>query len=267
MSSKRFLTPFLLPAAEGIERASHGGRQRRSRRLNRRNGVLEEVEGVPWRACGLAAVEAFLQGDADSAAGAGSARRFSRQVAPVEDRPRRGGRPWRGRVPRLARQPWPRLGKPAVALCAVELCELPAEAAEGIHLAGARGVVGIMGRHSILRGHRESFLRKKRLPMSCPGERWGRTSLDAATLPCRGGSCKRIWTATAARVAFARIVLVLVPPPRPRFLVALQPSEVPPPPSLPRWSDDWLLPARRRPLLPPPATGGRREERMCGSPC
>jgi hypothetical protein len=48
------------------------------------------------------------------------------------------------------------------------------------------------------------------------------------------------------------------------FRVALQPSEVPPPPSLPRWSDDWLLPARRRPLLPPPARhrragGGRRE--------
>jgi hypothetical protein len=48
--------------------------------------------------------------------------------------------------------------------------------------------------------------------------------------------------------------------------VTLQPSEVPPPPSLPRWSDDWPLPARRRPLLPPPAphrrAGGGRRERV-----
>ena len=53
--------------------------------------------------------------------------------------------------------------------------------------------------------------------------------------------------------------------------VTLQPSEVPPPPSLPRWSDDWPLQARRPPFLPPPArlwqAGGRGEERMCGSPC
>jgi hypothetical protein len=60
--------------------------------------------------------------------------------------------------------------------------------------------------------------------------------------------------------------------PKSYFPVTLQPSEVPPPPSLPRWSDDWPLPARRQPLLPPPARhrragGGRRECVGRGASC